>query len=816
MMAFGQKLQRRGVDADKTENVTLDARRHVGGLLATVVAAPMVGIGLLGSLVTHEVRGADLLSVYQDAIESDATLTGQRFRFRADQQLIIQSRSSLRPQVGFNGRYGLNRDEFAVLGENDRTDSFLSNSMQLSVSQALYNRAARKNVDRSKGQVQLSALQLNDARQDVALRVSVAYFDVLAAQDNLEVARSEMSAISRQLDLAREMLDVGLGTKTDLFDTEARFKLAQVSEIDALNAIEDALRSLEAITGSKPGELALLNDDAPVTSADPADVEYWVSLGLARSLSVLQADQAAEIARLQTEVNRYQRSPVVNLVYNDGRNDREGPSNDSSQRDLSLQFNVPIYQGGAISSVTEEAQLRFQASQEDAKQARRETERLIRNAFLDVDSNARRIEALLQAVAASESAVQARQEGFAAGISTNLDVLDAQRDLFAARRDYLRARYNHIIDLLELERAAGTLEDENIARINQWLSSENGASIDNTSVRSIAAAEPSSTPQPKAPVEATPISEPMAEPIAMPAAELSSTSLGSTVATVARADTAASTSRNDAKVVAVNSKPSIDTVTDTAAIDAGNDAVVVAAITKPSVETVANTAAIDAGNDAVVVAAISKPSVETVADTTAIDAGNDAVVVAAISKPSVDTVADTAAIDAGNDAVVVAAISKPSVDTVANTAAIDAGNDAVDVAAISKPITDTVANTAASETKLPVLHNVGYQTLGASSVRLDIETRGPTVRAYSFAYLEPLRLAIDIYDVRQQMSVTDFDINSPLVSHVEVKQNGDHAQVIMQLTQPVHYDNTTHSGGVVIVFRASEHAKFAKAAVDKN
>lgn len=652
----------------------------------------IIAIGCFSAVTSTTVSAADLLSVYQNAIESDATLAGQRFRYRADQQRIVQSRSSLRPQVGFNGRYGLNRDEIAVLDEVDQTDNYLSNNIALSVSQALYNRAARKGLDKSKGEVQLSALQLNDARQSVALRVSVAYFDVLAAQDNLEVARSEMSAISRQLDLAREMLDVGLGTKTDLFDTEARFKLAEVSEIDALNAIEDALRSLEAITGSKPGELALLNDDAPVSSADPADAEYWVSLGLARSLSILQADQNAEIARLQTEVDRYQRSPVVNLVYNDGRSDREGPSNDASRRDLSLQFNVPIYQGGAISSRTEEAHLRYQAAQEDAKQARRETERQIRNAFLDVDSNARRIEALLQAVAASESAVQARQEGFAAGISTNLDVLDAQRDLFAARRDYLRARYDHIIDLLELERAAGSLEDENIARINQWLSRDDGASIESDSSQSVAGTQADPIPVAPAPVLTSPVAETENQAVAVPVAQTDlqplNASLGSTVATVARND------------------------------------------------------------------------------------------------------------------------SSESNDTVSNASI------SVAPAAPSTPIAEVAAMSV--ETEQTVLDDVDYQILGANSVRVDVKTSGATVRAYSFAYLDPLRLSIDLYDVQEKLSAKNFEINSPLLSHVEVAQQGQHAQVILQLTQPVHYDNTTHNGGVVIVLRASTNQNFAKAVDGSN
>lgn len=620
-----------------------------------------------GVLTTSTAAAADLLSVFQQAIESDATLAGQRFRYRADQQRIVQARSGLRPQVGFNGRYGLNRDEFHNTEGVELTESYASNNISLGVSQTLFDRAARRTVEKSKGEVQLSALELNDTRQNVALRVAIAYFDVLAAQDNLEVARSEMSAISRQLDLAREMLDVGLGTKTDLFDTEARFKLAEVSEIEALNSIEDALRSLQAITGSAPNELAPLSDDAPVAAAEPAQVEYWVSLGLARSLNVLVGDQAAEVARLQTEINRFQRSPTVDLVYNDGRRDREGPSNDNTARDLSLQFNVPIYQGGAISSRSEEAHLRHQAALEDSKQARRETERLIRNAYLDVDSNVKRIAALLQAVSASESAVQARQEGFAAGISTNLDVLDAQRDLFGARRDYLRARYDHIINLLTLERAAGTLEDENIARINGWLASSNSAALDNGRLDRLA-----TLPQ-----------------------------------------------DNDAKLnVVVNESVSALGVGEIL-IENTNDSLV----------------------NSTVAVATTEPSPVTTAE-----------------ERTEPVVAD-----------------QPQ----------------------ALPADPTQA---AGSTR--VLYEINHQSLGAGSLRLDFNTRGPIVGSYSFDYLDPLRLAIDLYDVQLDEALMLLELDNPLLALVEARQQDGHTQVVLNLKQAVNYDNTTHNGGVVVVLRA--------------
>jgi|GEM_PF-99923 len=650
-------------------------------LAGVVLVAPVI----FSSAPDGRVFAADLLSLYQEAIENDAQLAGERFRYRADQQSIVQSRALLRPQVGVNGRYGINRDETAVLGEADITDDFTSQSINFSVSQALYDREAKSTLDRSKGEVQLSALELNDTRQDVALRVSVAYFDVLAAQDNLEVARSEMSAISRQLDLAREMLDVGLGTKTDLFDSEARFKLAEVSEIEGLNNIEDALQSLQAITGRVPGELAALRSDAPVSSADPGEVEYWISLGLARSLNVLMTDQTAENARIQTEINRHGRSPTVDLVFNGGHRDREGSSNESSARDLSLQFNVPLYQGGAISSRVEQAHLLYQAALEDAKQVRRDTERTIRNAFLDVDSNARRVAALLQAVSASESAVQAREEGFAAGISTNLDVLDAQRDLFSARRDYLRARYDHIINLLQLERAAGSLEDTNISRVNEWLSTDDSAALKSEF-----------------------------KPVAIKAERQVQLSESVTSSVSSNAETSNDASDATAKVKVVESL-------------------------------------------GLTVAAAAQPE--------------------HVEEPS--------------------KIEQPESRQAENTEP---------VAAVSQ---------APNNTNIPKLTGVGHETLGVDRVRIDLNLDGPAVRAYSFGYLAPDRLAIDFYDVKQGLQIANIDIDSPLLTKLEAHQNGDHTQVVFHLSQPVHFDNTARRNGVVVVLRAAENHSAANSIPEK-
>lgn len=439
---------------------------------ATLAAAALVF--LAGVTSVTEVRAADLWSLYEQAIDNDPSFARQRYLYQAEQQKIVQARAKMRPSVALTGSYGRQHQRVWSNAPNaDGKSHFAAGSLGLTATQNLYDRSLRTGVETAKDQVRLASLDLTASRQDLALAIAQRYFAALRAMDNLSVAKREVAAVGRQLNLARERLDVGLGTRTDLTEAESRFKLAEVSEIESQNEIDDALRALQELTGSSPAELAALADDAPMNPPTPADLQTWIEIALENSLALRQSRQQAAIVRQNIEVQRDSRYPSVDLVFNENLSDTSGGiggfGSERESRSLSLQFSVPLYQGGAISSRIEEAEFRYRAALKNVDALVRLTERNVRDAFLDVTSTIERVDALAQAVQASESTVNAKKEGFDAGVNTNTDVLDAQRDLFRAQRDYLGARYDYVLRSLDLDRAAGLLDDEDVARINDWL-----------------------------------------------------------------------------------------------------------------------------------------------------------------------------------------------------------------------------------------------------------------------------------------------------------------------------------------------------------
>lgn len=266
---------------------------------------------------------------------------------------------------------------------------------------------------------------------------------------------------------------MGLGTTTDLYDAQARFRLAEVSEIDAINFLADAKQALVELIGENPGELRILKTDTDLTPPSPNDMNAWVQNALRQNLSVAVQKQTSELTSKEIERQRSGHYPIVDFRLShfdrDSGGGLAGFSSDSNSTEARFQLSIPIYQGGLVTSRTTEASQRHEATLKDLDSQLRQVDRDTRSTFLDITSGVPRVSALNQAVTASQSAVEAKQEGFAAGLNTNIQVLDAQADLFTARRDYLLARYTYILDSLRLEALVGTLDANDLFAFNGWL-----------------------------------------------------------------------------------------------------------------------------------------------------------------------------------------------------------------------------------------------------------------------------------------------------------------------------------------------------------
>jgi outer membrane protein len=417
-----------------------------------------------------------LWDVYLLAVSNDPTFQADSLTYQADLQKVKQARAPLLPSLSADVAYVRNRDEVDAPGQPfvvQGSGNYNSDGYSLSLLQPVYDRGKILEYRQAQSQAKVAELQFQIAKQSLIVRVTTRYLLVLAAQDNLELAVAERTALARQLELADERLQVGLGTTTDLYDAEARFRIAEADEITARSTLADANQSLAELIGQVLDRLRVLKPDAPLTSPEPDDVQHWIAAAQAGNLELAASQQTAAVAEQEIGRQRAGHYPSLDFVvsheYLDANGSISGPGRETTFTDAMLQLSIPLVQGGAVVSRTEEARLRYDAALRQVETARRAADRDVRAAFLDVTGSIRQAGALDRAVTASDSAVEAKQEGFAAGLNTNLEVLDAQRDLFEARRNYLKARYDYILNWLRLKQVVGTLTEADLQRAGTWL-----------------------------------------------------------------------------------------------------------------------------------------------------------------------------------------------------------------------------------------------------------------------------------------------------------------------------------------------------------
>jgi len=431
--------------------------------------ARVILTAMLCTILPGNSLAADLRDIYSQALTHDPVYQAATLAHSASALELPIARTAFQPLV--TGSASVSEDQ--TNNKNPDRGNSDDYAVNLNVNLPLYNKSDRIHIDQSRDRVRISGLQLRQAKQDLILRVANRYFNVLAARDAGEVARLEKVAIQRQMDLASERLEVGLVTPTDLFDAKARFKQAEANEIMARNNINNDIALLQQIIGTPPQTLSPLSESAPLELPQPNDMDTWVDRALSNNVSL--AIQSLELAIANTEIERQKsaRLPVVSLDgghrQTDARGDSGAYSSSSGTTHLSVQVRFPLYNGGVVKLKTRQAGLMYNQVERLLEQTRRTAATQATTAFLTTASRISQVEALFEAITAGESALQAKTEGFNAGLTTNLDVLDAQRDLSRSKTDYLRARYDYILSVLELERAVGDLDEEDIKRVNNWL-----------------------------------------------------------------------------------------------------------------------------------------------------------------------------------------------------------------------------------------------------------------------------------------------------------------------------------------------------------
>lgn len=401
--------------------------------------------------------GIDLLAIYHLARSSDPEFAAQIHRRKAGQEAIPQAQAAFRPQLSASSSYTL----------SSKDSSNQAASATVSLTQSIYDRSSRLVIKQARLQTNAADINYQIAAESLIQRVASSYFAVLSAQDNLELSERNQRAIRRQLELAEERLDVGLGTRTDLYDARARYENAVAEGIDTQRVLDDMRQVLIALVGKDPGTLLSLSPATTLSGPQPDDAGQWVNRALSDNQSLKALSLDASVA--ETEIDRQQALRRLTVGLNLSAEYSDSASADGTDASVTLSFKLPFYQGGLINAQIREAASNHNAARARYELARREIQRKTRQAFLSINSQLRRISALAEAVIAGESALQAKEEGFAVGLTTNIEVLDAQRDLFQAERDHLKARYDYVLQVLLLEQLSGQLNEEDVSRVNRWL-----------------------------------------------------------------------------------------------------------------------------------------------------------------------------------------------------------------------------------------------------------------------------------------------------------------------------------------------------------
>lgn len=433
--------------------------------------------GLAACTATQTSHAADLLSIYREAQTADTVYASSRASYLAGREKLPQGLAGLLPAVTLSGNTQFNDRDLQFRGPTSPSSgvtSFNSNSVNVTATQPLFRFQNWITYQQAKNQVSQAEAIFLQANQDLIVRVAQAYFDVLLAENNVTLAAAQKAAFAEQLAQAKRNFEVGTATITDANDAQARHDLAISQEIAAQNDLEIKREAVRLIIGRLPPELAKLSARFVPVFPSPNNMDAWVDQSTLSSLQVKIAQATLDIASQDVSKNRGGHLPTLDAVaaYSDagtGSGTQGGVGFDSTTRYIGLQLALPIYLGGLINSKVREALANEEKARQDLENTKRTVGLNTRAAFLGTTNGVAQLNALQTALISSQSSLDSTKLGQEVGVRTQVDVLNATQQLISTRRDYAQAIYTYAINVLKLKSAAGTLAEDDVAYVNQWL-----------------------------------------------------------------------------------------------------------------------------------------------------------------------------------------------------------------------------------------------------------------------------------------------------------------------------------------------------------
>ncbi len=413
----------------------------------------------------------DLMQIYQLAVQNDPEYKISNINQSIASELKSQSIAQMLPNVSLeavSNRNRLNNEKTSFLGTG--LQHYWDSSLGISLKQPVFNWGHWVQLDQSENKIAQSEAQFQARQQELMSRTVEAYFNILAAQDNLEFIVAEKNAIEKQLEQAKQRYEVGIIAITDVYEAQAAFDRAHAGVIEAEKQLDNHKERLREIIGDNPASLKKLADELPLSQPMPEDISAWANTAESNNFSIVAQLNQLEYIRKNIELQESKHLPTLYAVaqYRQQDNGNQfGFRGDNES--FGLQFNLPLYEGGGTVSRTREAQYEFESAKEELIKLKRSINREVKDAYRGVLASINQVKALKTTTESSQLAVEAAEAGLEVGTRTMVDVLTIQRNLYRSKSDYARSRYDYLINGIKLKQASGSLNDQDLLQINDYL-----------------------------------------------------------------------------------------------------------------------------------------------------------------------------------------------------------------------------------------------------------------------------------------------------------------------------------------------------------
>jgi outer membrane protein len=413
----------------------------------------------------------DLLEIYQLAVNNDPDYKSAGFNQLALAEIKSQRIAQMLPNIGVTTGSSFNRlnsQKATFMGAG--VQNYWDHTFGINLKQPVFNWEHWIQLDQADNKIVQADAQRQAKQQALMTRTVTAYFNVLAAQDVLEFSIAEKKAIEKQLEQAKQRFEVGLIAMTDVYEAQAGFDRAIASEIEAQNQLDNSKEALREIIGDNSAELNALQPVITLNPPNPEDISAWSNNAESNNFSIVAQFNQAELARKAIDLQQARHLPTLDIIAQyklEDANSRFGLRGDTQS--VGLQLNLPLFEGGATQSRTHQAQYEYESAKEELIKVKRSVNRNVKDAYRGVLFSISKVNALQATTQSAALAVKAAGAGFEVGTRTMVDVLTEQRNLYKAKSDYAKSRYDYLINGIKLKEAAGSLGEQDLQQISQYL-----------------------------------------------------------------------------------------------------------------------------------------------------------------------------------------------------------------------------------------------------------------------------------------------------------------------------------------------------------